>query len=75
MTIVNGGLHHRSITGEFQGCVSPEEGCEILQEIHEGDCGHHAGSKSLMAKAFHHGFYWLIAHADVEDLVSRCDGC
>ena len=53
MTIVNGELHHRSVTGAFQYCVSPEEGCEILREILEGDCGHHAGSKSLVAKAFH----------------------
>ena len=26
-------------------------------------------------KAFRHGFYWLTAHADAEDLVKRCDGC
>ena len=69
MTIVNGELHHRSVTGAFQRCVSFEEGQEILREIHEGD------SKSLVAKAFRHGFYWLTAHADVEDLVSKCDGC
>ena len=75
MTIVNGELHHCSVTGAFQRCVSPEEGCEILREIHEGDCGHHAGSKSLVVKAFCHGFYWLMAHADAEDLVRRCDGC
>ena len=74
MTIANGELHHRSVTGMFQHCVSPEEGQEILREIHEGDCGHHAGSKSLVAKAFRHGFYWLTAHADAEDLVSKCDG-
>ena len=75
MTIANGELHHRSVTGAFQHCVSPEEGCEILHEIHEGDCGHHAGSKSLLTKAFRHGFYWLTAHADAEDLVSKFDGC
>ena len=75
MTIVNGELHHRSVTGAFQRYVSPEEGCEILRETHEGDCGHHAGSKSLMDKAFCHGFYWLKAHADAEDLVNKCDGC
>ncbi|SPT19116.1 unnamed protein product [Triticum aestivum] len=75
MTIVNGELHHCSVTGAFQHCVSPEEGHEIHREIHEGDCGHHAGSKSLVAKAFRHGFYWLTAHADAEDLVSKCDGC
>ena len=57
MTIVNGELHHCSVSGAFQHCVSSEEGCEILREIHEGDCGHHAGSKSLVAKAFRHGFY------------------
>ena len=75
MTIVNGELHHRSVTGAFQRCVSPKEGCEILREIHERDCGHHASSKSLVAKAFCHGFYWLTAHVDAEDPVSRCDGC
>ena len=46
-----------------------------MREIHEGDCGHHAGSKSLVAKAFRHSLYWLTAHADAEDLVKRCDGC
>ena len=29
----------------------------------------------LVSKAFRHGFYWLTAHADAEDLVSKCDGC
>ena len=57
MTIVNGELHHCSVSGAFQRCVSPEEGRKILHEIHKGDCGHHAGSKSLVAKTFHHGFY------------------
>ena len=64
MTIVHGELHRRSVTGVFQRCVSPQEGREILREIHEGDCGHHAVSKSLVAKAFCHGFYGLTAHAD-----------
>ena len=56
MTIINGELHRYSVTGAIQRCVSPQEGCEILREIHEGDCGHHASSKSLVAKAFHHDF-------------------
>ena len=29
----------------------------------------------LAAKTFRHGFYCLTAHADAEDLVSKCDGC
>ena len=67
MTIVNGELHRYNVTGAIQRRVSPQEGREILQESHEGDCGHHASPKSLVAKAFCHGFYWLTAHADAED--------
>ena len=75
MAIGKGELHRGSVTGVFQRWISPEEGREILREIHEGDCGHHAGSKTLVAKAFRHFFYWLMAHANAEDLVSKCDGC
>lgn len=75
MVIHNDELHRYSVSGVFQRCVSLEEGQEILREIHEGDCGHHAGSKSLVAKAFRHGFYWLTAHVDAEALVKRCDAC
>ena len=65
-----GELHRLSPTG-----VSPTEGREILNEIHSGDCGHHAGSRSLVAKAYRHGFYWPTAHADAEEIVKKCDGC
>jgi hypothetical protein len=74
-TIVNGELHRRSITSVFQRYVSHDEGREILNEIHSSDCDHHGGSRSLVAKAFRHGFYWLTAHADAEDIVHKCDGC
>ena len=75
MPVVNDELHWCSVIGVFQRCVSPEEGCEILQEIHVVGHGHHAGSRSLVAKAFRHGFFWLTAHADAEDIVRKCDGC
>jgi hypothetical protein len=75
MPIVNGELHRRSVRGVFQRCVSREEGHEILNEIHSGDSGNHAGSRSLVAKAFRHGFYLLTAHADAQDIVHKCDGC
>src|SRR3954470_13812277 len=74
-TIINGELHRRSPTDVFQRCVSPEEGRAILNEIHSGDCGHHAGSRSLVTEAYIHGFYWLTAHADTEDIVKKCDAC
>ena len=52
MTISNSELYHRSVIGAFQRCVSPEEGQEILREIHEGDCGRHAGSNPLWPGLF-----------------------
>ena len=56
-SVINGELYKRSGTGVFQRCVSPEEGWQILREIHEGDCGHHASTRSLVAKAFRHSFF------------------
>src|SRR4051812_872991 len=73
--LINGELHRQNPADVFQRCVSPEEGRAILNEIHSGDYGHHAGSRSLVAKAYRHGFYWLTAHADAEAIVKKCDGC
>jgi hypothetical protein len=56
-TIINSKLYKRSMSGIFQKCVEPEEGRELLKEIDQGECGHHASSRALVAKAFHHGFY------------------
>jgi hypothetical protein len=59
-TIINSELYKRSVSGVFQKCIETEEGLELLREIHQGDCGHHASSRALVAKAFRHGFYWPI---------------
>jgi hypothetical protein len=56
-------------------CTPQVDGIEILREIHEGECGHHATTRSLVAKAFCHGFYWPIAKADVDQIVEHCQGC
>jgi ribonuclease HI len=57
-TIINSELYKRSVSGIFQKCIEPEEGIELLREIHQGECGHHESSRALVAKAFRHGFYW-----------------
>jgi hypothetical protein len=49
-----------------------EEGREILQEIHEGVCGNHAASRTLVGKAFRSSFYWPTALADAKALIRRC---
>jgi hypothetical protein len=55
--MIDNELYKCSVIGVFQRCISLEEGCKILYDIHVGDCGHHAGARSLVAKALRHGFY------------------
>ena len=74
-TLINGELYKRSISGVLQRCIAPEDGKSILLDIHEGMCGHHAGSRALVGKAFRAGFYWLTAAQDAKDLVSKCEAC
>jgi hypothetical protein len=74
-TIINSELYKRSVSGIFQKCIEPEEGIELLREIHQGECGHHASSRAFVAKAFRHGFYWPTAQKDAEQLVKQCNGC
>jgi hypothetical protein len=56
-------------------CIPQVDRIEILREIHEGECGHHAAARSLVAKAFRHGFYWPIAKADADRIVELYQGC
>jgi hypothetical protein len=62
-------------SGVLMKCVTTEEGLDILREIHEGVCGNHAASKSLVGKAYRAGFWWPTAMSNAEDLVRRCQNC
>jgi hypothetical protein len=55
-------------------CISQVDGIEILWEIHEGECGHHATARSLVAKAFRHGFYWPTAKKNANQIMELCKG-
>ena len=59
----------------LQRCVTIGDGKTILQDIHEGICSHHAGSRALVATALLSGFYWPMAMNDAKDIVQRCNGC
>ncbi|KAM0908399.1 hypothetical protein ACQ4PT_015494 [Festuca glaucescens] len=74
-TIINHQLYKRSVSGIFQQCVEPAEGIELLREIHQGQCGHHASSRAIVGKAFRHGFYRPTALKDAENMVRACNGC
>jgi len=69
--LVSDNLYKRSTSGILMKCVTLEEGKNILKEIHEGVCGNHAASRTLVGKAYRSGFFWPIAISDAEDLVRR----
>jgi hypothetical protein len=71
--VLQGKLYKKSITSVLQRCVTPQEGQDILKDIHAGVCGHHASSIAIAAKAFRVGFYWLTGIEDAKDIVRRCD--
>jgi hypothetical protein len=55
-TIINGELYKCNTIGVLQRCIAQEDGIALVREIHEGTCGHHASSRTLIAKAFQSGF-------------------
>jgi hypothetical protein len=62
-------------SGVLMKCVTKEDGYDILRDIHEGICGNHAASRTLVGKAYRAGFWWPTAVSDAEDLVRRCQNC
>jgi hypothetical protein len=74
-TIINGELYKWSTSGVLQRCIAQEDGIALLREIHEGTYGHHACSRTLVAKAFRSGFYWLSALYDARNIVQHCEAC
>jgi hypothetical protein len=66
---------HGARSGVLMKCVTKEDGYDILREIHEGVCGNHAASRTLVGKAYRAGFWWPTAVSDAEDPVRRCENC
>jgi hypothetical protein len=73
--LIDGELYKCGAANILMRCILGEQGRELLQEIHAGACGHHAGPKTLVEKAFRQGFYWPTAVADSKDIVRCCEGC
>ncbi|XP_023891505.1 uncharacterized protein LOC112003529 [Quercus suber] len=59
-TILNDILYKRGFSMPYLKCVNEEEAKYILEEIHEGICGDHAGPRSLV---------------DVTEFIKKRDKC
>ncbi|KAL0394846.1 UNVERIFIED_CONTAM: hypothetical protein Slati_4450800 [Sesamum latifolium] len=68
-------LYKKSYTHPLLWCLSTEEGIHILQEIHSGCCGAHAGTGILANKALRAGYFWPTMKQDAIRLVSKCERC
>nr|CAE04690.1 OSJNBb0015D13.5 [Oryza sativa Japonica Group] len=73
--LVEGTLYRRAANGILLKCTPREQGVVLLADIHEGECGAHSASRTLVGKAFRQGFYWPTALNDAVDLVHRCRAC
>jgi hypothetical protein len=74
-TVVEGDLYRRGANEILMRCITQEEGHELLTEIHGGECGSHSSSRTLVGKAFRHGFYWPTTLQDAAELVKFCKAC
>ena len=54
-TILNDTLYKRGFSMPYLKCIDKEEAKYILEEIHKGICGDHAGPRSLVNKAIRTG--------------------
>jgi len=55
--VVGDSLYKRSASEILMKCVSTEKGRTILREIHDGSCGNHAASRTLVGKAYRSRFF------------------
>jgi hypothetical protein len=56
-------------------CISREEDTQLLQDIHSGVCGSHSSWRSIIGKAFSHGFYWPTTKYDTMKVITKCKDC
>jgi hypothetical protein len=73
--LVEGELYQCGATNILIWCITQEDSCELLVKIHENECDNQASSRTLVGKAFWHGFYWLTTLQDAVKLVKRCKTC
>ncbi|KAL5547542.1 hypothetical protein UlMin_002773 [Ulmus minor] len=73
--VKEGHLYRKAYNGHILKCISGQEAEEILQEVHEGDCGEHQGGRRLYEEALRLGYFWPTMERDAMDYARRCKSC
>ena len=68
-------LYKKGFSHPYLRCLSPEEADYIMREVHEGICGNHSGSWSLVHKLVQAGYYWPTMQKDAQTYAKACDKC
>jgi hypothetical protein len=68
--LIDGVLYRQGANGVMKKCIPKDEG-----DIHSGVCGAHSSWRSIVGKAFRHGFYWPTAKDDAIEIVTKCKEC
>jgi hypothetical protein len=70
--LIDGVLYKQGANDMKMNCISKDECIQLLREIHNGVCGAHSSWRSIVGKAFRHGFYWPTAKDDAMKIVTKC---
>jgi hypothetical protein len=73
--LIDGVLYRQGANRMMMKCVSREEFIELLEDVHKGVCGSHSSWRSIIGKAFKHGFYWPTTKDDAMEVVKKCRDC
>ena len=68
-------LYKKGFSWPYLRCLIPKEVDYVMQEVHEGVCGNHLGSRSLVYKLIWAGYYWPTMQKDARAYVKACDKC
>ena len=70
---MNDTLYKRDFFMPYLKCIDKEEAKYVLEEIHEGVCRNHTGTRSLVSKVIRTGYFWPTMQVDIRELVKKCD--
>jgi len=68
-------LYKKGFSQPYLRYLTTEEANYVMSEVHEGICGSHSGSRSLVHKLIREGYYWLTMQKDTQAYVKTYNKC
>ncbi|XP_074265655.1 uncharacterized protein LOC141588099 [Silene latifolia] len=73
--LIDNMFFRRSLAGPSLRCLNKKKADTVLQDVHRGECGNHAGGRSLSNKVLRQGYFWPTIRADAVNHAKHCDSC